>query len=79
MNMRAETRSTIKVISGTVLFMGLVFGFIERYYAPNTLVTENSTILQGWVGWTGWVLSGVATVVYVLIDVFEWRTRRRGR
>jgi hypothetical protein len=76
--MRAETRSTLKVISGTVLLIGLFLGSIERYYAPNAIVTDNSTVLPEWVGWTGWAFfSGVATVVYVLLDVLEWRGRRR--
>lgn len=75
--MKANTRSTIKLISGTVLFIGLVFGFIDRYYAPTAIVTENSTILPAWMGWIGWILPSAAAVVYVLMDFLEWLRRRR--
>jgi hypothetical protein len=75
--MKAETRSAIKVASGTMLLLGLVFGFIERRYAPSAMLTENSAILPSWVGWAGWILSGVATVAYILVDVLEWWGRRR--
>ena len=72
-----QTRLVIKLISGTLVFVGLVLGFIERRYAPIALVTDDSTILPSWVGWAAWLFSGVAAAIYVLVDIFEWRANKR--
>jgi hypothetical protein len=75
--MTAEIRPAIKVAAGTIVLVGLVFGFIERRYAPITIVTQGSTILPPWVGWSGWILAAAGSAVYALMDVIEWWTRRR--
>jgi hypothetical protein len=75
MTVASQTRLAVKIIAGTLLFVGLIFGFIERRYAPNAIVTDDSTILPAWVGWSGWILSALATVAYVLMDILEWRAR----
>ncbi len=72
-----STVRAVKVVAGTALVLGLIFTFIERLYAPNTLVTEDSTILPAWIGWFGLLLTAVASVVYVLVDILDWLHRRR--
>jgi hypothetical protein len=42
-----------RAVSGTLVIIGLVFAYLERRYAPNTIVLENSPDLPGWVGWLG--------------------------
>jgi hypothetical protein len=71
-----EIRVAIKIVAGTAIFIGLIFAFLERRYAPSAIVTEDSTILPAWVGWTGWILSGAASVAYILMDIIEWWDRR---
>lgn len=75
--MTSQTRLAAKLIAGTLLFVGLIFGFIERHYAPNAIVTDDSTTLPAWIGWSGWILSALATVAYILTDILEWRARPR--
>jgi hypothetical protein len=75
--MTPEIRLAIKVAAGTIILVGLVFGYIERRYAPTAIVTESSTILPSWVGWVGWILAAVGSVAYVLMDIIEWWARRR--
>lgn len=70
-------RATIKVASGTALVLGLIFGFVERWYAPTVLAIQGSTILPAWVGWLGWLLVAGAAIVYFVVDILEWRERRR--
>jgi len=72
-----QIRLVIKVAAGMIVLFGLIFGYIERRYAPNAIVTEGSTILPSWVGWAGWILAALGSVAYVLMDIIEWWTRRR--
>ena len=73
----AAIRSGIKVASGTVLVVGLILGFIEHWYAPDLIVSEGSVILPSWIGWSGWWLAAGAAIAYFVMDILEWRERRR--
>ena len=35
-------QDTLKIIAATATIIGIIFGFFERWYAPDTLVTEQS-------------------------------------
>ena len=67
----------IRAISGTVLIVGLAFAFVERAYAPQTLVTDSSIILPPWAGWAGYWASLIAALTYNLTDYAEWWRRRQ--
>jgi hypothetical protein len=73
--MTADNITLIRAISGSVLIAGLVFTFIERRYAPNAIVTEDSTILPAWVGWLAYLLSLGAALAYNITDYVEWWSR----
>jgi hypothetical protein len=74
---KSGIRAGIKVAAGTVICGGLIFGFIERLYAPDVIVSSQSTILPAWIGWLGWSGVAAAAVLYFLVDILEWRRRRR--
>jgi len=68
-------KDVIKAVAGTLLAVGIVISFLERKYAPNAVVTEDSPNFPSWIGWIGWIGWGIAagaTLVYVGIDVFDW-------
>jgi hypothetical protein len=73
--MTPEIRTIIKFVAGTVIMLGLFFGFIERFYGPTYLVTEKP-FAPAWVGWVGWSLAAVGSIAYFLSDIFEWWGKR---
>jgi hypothetical protein len=78
LSLRAAAKySLIRAISGSLLIAGLAFAFVERRYAPNSFVTDDSTILPEWVGWSGYTLAFLAAVIYNITDYLEWWDRRR--
>ena len=56
--------------------MGLVFDFVVRRWAPDTIVTESSTILPVWVGWAAHLFTLMAALTYNLTDYLKWWGRR---
>lgn len=73
----AAKYSLIRAISGSMLIVGLALTFVERRYAPNSLVTDDSTILPAWVGWTAYLFALVAALAYNVTDYVEWWNRRK--
>ena len=67
--MTPETVHTAKVIFGTLVAVGLVINFFERWFAPPTLRLESSANFPAWLGWTGWVVAALAAVGYFVIDI----------
>ena len=67
--MTPETVHTAKVIFGTLVAVGLVINFFERWFAPHTLLLESSPNFPAWLGWTGWVVAALAAVGYFVIDI----------
>ena len=72
--MTPETPILIKVIAGTLLVIALTISFLERWFAPTHIVTEDSRSFPSWVGWFGWGLAALATILYVAVDLIEWRS-----
>lgn len=66
--MTPQTVLLIKAIAGTALVVALVIGFLERWFTPNYLVTEDSREIPPWIGWLGWILAALGTITYVAID-----------
>jgi uncharacterized membrane protein len=67
--MTSETVHTVKIICGTLVAVGLLINFFERWFAPHTLLLESSPNFPAWLGWVGWVVAVVAAVGYFFIDV----------
>lgn len=67
--MTSETKHTAKVIFGTLVVVGLVINFFERWFAPQTLLLESSPNFPAWLGWTAWVVAALAAVGYFVIEI----------
>jgi multisubunit Na+/H+ antiporter MnhB subunit len=62
---------TLKVVAAVVTIIGLVFGFLERYFAPNAIVTEDSPDYPRWLAWLGWVITALGILAYIVADFFS--------
>ena len=69
MNMTLEAVHTAKVICGTLVAVGLVINFFERWFTPHTLMLESSPNFPAWLGWIAWVVAALAAVGYFVIDI----------
>ncbi len=59
---------TLKVVAATATIIGIISGFLERWYAPDTLVTEQSPTYPEFLKWIGWLLASVGALAYIVID-----------
>jgi hypothetical protein len=59
---------TLKVIAATATIIGIVFGFFERWYSPDILVTEQSPNYPQLLKWLGWLLASAGAIAYIAID-----------
>ena len=62
----------LKIVAAVVTIIGLLLGFLERYFAPSALITEDSTDYPDWLAWLGWILTALGILAYVGID---WLSR----
>ena len=62
----------LKIVAAVVTVIGLLFGFLERYFAPNVRVTTDSPNYPDWLKWFGWILTALGALAYVTID---WLSR----
>jgi uncharacterized membrane protein len=67
--MTPKTMHTVKVVCGTLVAVGLIINFFERWFAPHTLLLESSPNFPEWLGWGGWVVAAIAAIGYVVIDL----------
>ena len=61
----------LKIVAAVVTIIGLLLGFLERYFAPTHLITEDSPSYTDWLAWLGWVLTALGVLSYVAIDFFS--------
>jgi hypothetical protein len=61
----------LKIIAATAPIIGIISGFLERWYAPDTLVTEQSPHYPKFLKWIGWLLASLGAIAYIVIDYFE--------
>ena len=69
--MNPELVHTIKIICGTLVAVGLVINFFERWFAPHTLLLESSPNFPAWLGWVGWGVAALAAVAYFVLDIIS--------
>jgi hypothetical protein len=70
--MTAETVHTVKIICGTLIAVGLIINFFERWFAPHHLLLESSPDFPAWLGWVGWVVAALAAAGYFVLDIISW-------
>lgn len=61
---------TLKVIAATATLIGIISGLLERWYAPDTLVTEQSPNYPEFLKLIGWLLASLGAIAYIVIDYF---------
>ena len=60
--------TALKIVAAVVTVIGLLFGLLERYLAPNIIITEDSPNYPDWLKWFGWILTALGALAYVAID-----------
>ena len=61
---------TLKVIAATATLSGSISGSLERWHAPDTLVTEQSPNYPEFLKLIGWLLASLGAIAYIVIDYF---------
>ena len=65
---------TLKIITGTLVVVGIVVGFIEFRYAPHRLLLESSPDRPWWLpARIGWLLTSVTAILYLVLDYLASR------
>ena len=59
---------TLKAIAATATIIGIIFGFLERWYSPDVLVTERSPNYPEFLKWLGWLLASLGAIAYIVLD-----------
>jgi hypothetical protein len=62
----------LKIVAAVVTIIGLVFGFLERYFKPSYLLLQSSANYPPWLAWLGWILTMLGVLAYIAID---WLSR----
>jgi hypothetical protein len=60
--------SFLKVVAATATIIGIILSFLEHWFAPNVLVTEDSPNYPNALRWLGWLLASAGAVAYIVID-----------
>lgn len=66
------TLPALKIIAAVATIIGLLFGFLERYFKPSYLLLESSRNYPPWLAWLGWILTALGALAYIAID---WLSR----
>jgi hypothetical protein len=60
--------TSLKIIAGTLVVVGIVVGFIERRYA-HAFLSKSSPARPWWLPkGTGWLLTSVMAILYIVLD-----------
>jgi uncharacterized membrane protein len=62
---------TLKVVAAVAAIIALLLGFLERYFAPKAIVTEDSPDYPDWLAWLGWIVAALGILTYIAIDFFS--------
>jgi hypothetical protein len=57
----------LKVVAAVVTIIGLLLGFLVRYFARTHLITEDSPNYPNRLAWFGWALTALGLLAYVAI------------
>jgi hypothetical protein len=63
----------LKIVTATVVIVGIVVSFLDRWYAPHSLLLQSSPNRPWWLAWLVWVLTSVPAILYILLDYLESR------
>jgi hypothetical protein len=61
--------TSLKIVAGSLVVVGIVVGFIERRYAPHAFLPKSSPARPWWLPkGTGWLLTSVMAILYIVLD-----------
>jgi len=61
--------TALKIVAGTLVVVGAIWGFIDITYAPDQILAEGSPERPWWLPtWVGWAMSSTAAILYVALD-----------
>jgi hypothetical protein len=61
--------TSLKIITGTLVVVGIVVGFIELRYAPHVLLLQSSPDRPRWLPkGIGWLLTSATAILYIVLD-----------
>jgi hypothetical protein len=63
--------SAFKIIAATTTVIGLILAFLERWFKPKALVTEDSPMYPDWLAWIGLIMAALGVVTYIAIDLIS--------
>jgi len=66
--MNVQNVAVIKVGAAVATVLGIIFGFLEKFFAPSHILQEGPASAPGWVGWPAWLLTPAGAIVYIVID-----------
>ena len=69
------SRRDLKIVAGTLTVVGVVMAVLEHIFAPDYLVFGKSPLDTPWFIWPKLVITSLAPIAYIVIDVIE---NRRG-
>lgn len=58
----------IKILAASLVFVGIVLGFINLRLEPHSLFLESSPDRPSWLPWLAWFLSSFAAILYIVLD-----------
>ncbi|MEW6291273.1 MAG: hypothetical protein AB1545_15640 [Thermodesulfobacteriota bacterium] len=70
---------TWKIVAATCTVIGLFLGFLELYFRPSVLLLENSKTYPDWAKWFRLVMTSVAPIAYIILDVFEHKKSKKNK
>jgi hypothetical protein len=67
--------TALKIVAGTLVFVGTIWGFIDIKYAPY-ISAESSPERPWWLPtWIGWAISSTAAILYIVFDYLKSRKK----
>ena len=66
--------TSLKIIAGTLVVVGVVVGFIELRFRPHHLALESSPTRPRWLPeGIGWFLTSITAILYLALDYLASR------
>ena len=62
----------LKIVAATVVIVGIIIGYLDIKYEPQSLLLESSPDRPRWLpSWLGWAVTSASAILYILLDYFN--------
>jgi hypothetical protein len=55
-------------LAASLVFVGIVIGFLNLRLEPGNLLAERSRERPNWLPWLSWLITSFAAVFYIVLD-----------